>query len=127
MVLNQKRSLVLLRILFSVLGCSCASTDTSDIRDPYDATPEHSVPACIADSPFPPFQAKTLARDRLLPEMVRIIGSYDGPDGRMLMVIRGVYDSRNCVGEKIKDRRSCDWQPWPIEKVQVWGCGPSAR
>jgi hypothetical protein len=94
-----------------------------------DPTPLHPKIACIADSPLPAAQLSKRTGNRLLPEVVRLIGVTPAEDGERWMVVRGgFYDSAKCAGENLHDRSKCDWQPWPKEKIQTGpGCGPEAN
>ena len=81
---------------------------------PRDPTPERPIVACIADSPFAPKQKLSATGNRLLPEIVRLIGVTPDADGGRWMVLRaGEFDPEN-------------WQPWEKSRIQTFGCGPEA-
>lgn len=76
-----------------------------------DPTPEHPRVGCIADSPFESRQKHTVEGNRILPEMVRVIGVTSAEDGERWKVLR--------AGER--DPRA--WQPWEKSRIQFYGCG----
>jgi hypothetical protein len=78
-------------------------------------TPERPTIGCIADSPFIGRQKTSHEGNRLLPEIVRLIGMTSPEDGERWKVLR--------QGEQNPD----NWQPWPKEKIQTGrACGPEA-
>lgn len=82
---------------------------------PPDPTPERPRIACIADSPLPARQISKGSGNRLLPEIVRVIGVTTAEDGERWKVLRaGEFDPEK-------------WQPWPKRKIQFHGCGPEAE
>lgn len=93
---------------------------------PPDPTPDRPRVGCIADSPLAPMQRRAPGGARLLPEVVRVIGTTSFEDGERWMVIRGVYIAANCKGANVYDREKCDWQPFAREAIQFHGCGPEA-
>jgi hypothetical protein len=110
-----------------VIGWAMGTTGCTSVRIEPDPTPQDPQVWCIADSPIPAAQLNRRTGNRLLPELVRVIGRTSPEDGERLMVIRGVYVAAKCLGELLWDRQSCDWQPWPVEKLQRGAaCGPEA-
>lgn len=108
-------------VVLNLAGCASSHVPT-------DPTPAHPKIACIADSPLPAAQLSKRTGNRLLPEIVRLIGVTSPEDGERWMVMRGgFYNPAKCAGENIHDRSKCDWQPWPKEKIQTIGCGPEAN
>ena len=91
-----------------------------------DPTPEHPRVGCIADSPFPARQKLSLGGSRLLPEIVRIIGSTSLEDGERWMIVRGgAYSAQACADPW--DRERCEWLPYDKREIQTGGaCGPEA-
>ena len=83
-----------------------------------DPTPERPWVGCIADSPFVPFvprQKLSASGARMLPEVVRVIGTTSIEDGERWKVLRaGEFNVKN-------------WQPWAKGKIQFAGCGPEAE
>jgi hypothetical protein len=112
--------LVSIVIVVGIAGCASS-------RIASDPTPENPKVACLADSPLPAAQLSKRTGNRLVPEIVRLIGVTSAEDGERWMVVRGgFYDPAKCAGPNVHDRSKCDWQPWPKEKVQTIGCGPEA-
>jgi hypothetical protein len=73
-----------------------------------DPTPEHPRIGCI-----PPTLRESGSRDgKLLPRIVRVIGTYDAEHWKVLMP--GVYDTTK-------------WVPVPMTSVRYAGCGVEAE
>jgi hypothetical protein len=112
-------SAILLMYFFGLLLSGCASADVPP-------SAENPKVACIAKSPFLPLQKQTHTGNRILPEVVYVIGETPATDGQRWMVIRGVYIAAKCRGELLSDFRSCEWVPFEKTEIQFHGCGPDA-
>lgn len=93
---------------------------------PVEPSPENPRVACIAKTPFAPFQKASPNGSRLLPEIVRVIGKTSPEDGERWKVVRGIYFADKCAGELVNDLDSCEWLPFAQAEIQFVGCGPEA-
>jgi hypothetical protein len=96
----------------------CALSGCTSTRS--EPTPDRPTVACIKPPPFNPATG-----NRVLPEIVRIIGITSPEDGERYMVIRGTYFPTNCAGDLLKDRDSCPWLPFQKEQI-LFICGREA-
>lgn len=90
--------------LFFALMAGCGSTH------PIDPSPEHPRIGCIK----PTQRQRIGVEGKILPEVVRIIGTTPPEDGERWKVLRsGEYDATK-------------WQPWSKESISFVGCGSEA-
>src|SRR5581483_2855940 len=110
----------MLLALLCVNQMSCGSgTHGLAVDDPTSDRPRIG---CIADSPLPQAQIRNRQScGRVLPEIVRIVGTYLDADGVPML---DEYGNEQWKILRAGEFNPEHWQPWSKKKIQTMGCGP---